>query len=114
MCSILRHRVYTYNVQGFLVNRQIRSPPPQASVSPPTFGSWGDTLACGGGGGGANSDEGTGNLVLYVYYNPSTLRTNIQYFCPNFSFCLVLKVELVNSVQTLNIKNTVYTVCNNI
>jgi hypothetical protein len=69
MCSILRTTEYTlYRVQGFLVSRQIWSPPPQASVSPPTFGSWGggDTLACGGGGGGANSDEGTGNLVLYV------------------------------------------------
>ncbi len=44
----------------------------------PLFGfEGGDTLACGVGGGGPNSDKGTDTLVLYVYYNPSTLWSKI-------------------------------------
>jgi hypothetical protein len=56
---------------------RIGSPHPQASVAPP-FRSKGDTLACGGGGvRGPNSDEGTDTLVLYVYYNPTTVKNTV-------------------------------------
>jgi hypothetical protein len=49
--------------------------PPRESCHPPFVSKRGDTLACGeGGAGGPNYDEGTDTLVLYVYYNPSTLK----------------------------------------
>jgi hypothetical protein len=83
MCSILRTTEYTlHRVPGFLVIRQIGSPPMQASVPPPHLGpgeGGGNTLACGGGDGRANSDEGTGTLVLYVYSTIIPLRREVKY-----------------------------------
>jgi hypothetical protein len=56
-------------------------PQPQVSVASPRpllVPRGEDTLACWrGGAGGANSDERTDTLVLYVYYNPSTIRSII-------------------------------------
>ncbi len=69
------HRVYS--VPGFLSSRPNWVPPPptphpQASVSPP--GSKGETHSIAGDGvGEPSSNKGTGTLVLYVYYNPSTV-----------------------------------------
>jgi hypothetical protein len=63
------HRVH--RGPGFLSSSPIwLSPPPHpaSECCPPLFGSKGGTNSLGGeGAGGANSDEGTGTLVLYVY-----------------------------------------------
>jgi hypothetical protein len=73
-----------YTIQSARLSGQSSDwvPSPASGCVSPTFGSWGgggeDTLACGGGGGGANSDEGTGTLVLYVYYI-IPLRRELKY-----------------------------------
>ncbi len=51
---------------------------PWKRMCPPHLGhriQGGATFASGVRGGGPNSDEGTDTLVLYVYYNPSTVFT---------------------------------------
>ncbi len=65
--------------QAFCPVVPIGSPQPQPSVAPP-LGSTGETHSLAKEGVvGPNSDEGTDTLVLYVYYNPSTLRVSRKY-----------------------------------
>jgi hypothetical protein len=67
-----------YRVPGFLSSRPNWSTRPLAHKGvfpppPPPLGSGGTHSVAGEGVGGFNSDEGTDTLVLYAYYNPSTL-----------------------------------------
>ncbi len=63
--SIARTCSNPYSIQGAKLSVQS-----SGSVAPP-----GSKGGGGGGEGGPNSDEGTDALVLYVYYNSSTLKS---------------------------------------
>ncbi len=74
-------------------------------LPPPPLGLRGrDTLPCGEGGGGPNSDEGTDTLVLYVYYNPSTLY-KIRH-CLSFRFLTLTQPWLTSTTVALNLEVT--------
>ncbi len=66
------HRIYIHRLS--FQSSELGPPPPngQGSVAPPPFGSKVKPHSLAGKGvRGPNSDEGTDNLVLYEYYNPS-------------------------------------------
>jgi hypothetical protein len=82
-CSVYTADNTGTRVPGFLSSRPNWLPPsrhPQRSVAPPPFGSKGGrhTRLRGRGWRGPNCDEGIDTLVLYVYYNPSTVDNNTK------------------------------------
>jgi hypothetical protein len=68
----------------------------------PPFGSKGeDTQARGQRGGGPNSADETDTLVLFVYYNPSTLRSKFEPNCkkPEHNLGLNLQWQAIVTVS---------------